>query len=108
MQMKLTVIQAVIWFCFWMIKGITGNPVPRAEIRESSSYGLPLTEAELNCIPSYSLICKKLHLYIKLHILFYDSIIFHPFIVHCCFALLSNQPIFFRRKRYPADTIIRY
>ncbi|XP_046445851.1 hatching enzyme 1.2-like [Daphnia pulex] len=53
MQMKSTVILTILWCC-WMIQDISGNPVQSSAMRQSSTYGPPLTEAELNCIPTYS------------------------------------------------------
>ncbi|EFX78402.1 hypothetical protein DAPPUDRAFT_225443 [Daphnia pulex] len=53
MQMKAATIVTVLWSFCWMIQGIAGNPVRPSEMRQSAGYGPPLTEAELNCIPTF-------------------------------------------------------
>ncbi len=53
MQMKSAVLLTILWSC-WMIQDVSGNPVQSSDMRQSSTYGPPLTEAELNCIPTFS------------------------------------------------------
>ncbi len=52
--MKAATILTVLWSFCLMIQGIAGNPVRPSDMRQSAGYGPPLTEAELNCIPTYA------------------------------------------------------
>jgi hypothetical protein len=56
---------AFVWFFSWTIQVITGTPV--ASLEMDRNFGSPLTDEELNCIPTFSkagtivLICLSLY-----------------------------------------------
>ncbi len=47
-----TMVMAFVWFFCWTIQVITGTPVGSLEM--DRDFGSPLTDEELECIPTFS------------------------------------------------------